>query len=92
MEIKKSSVVMSTSGRDKGNLFLVLETDDNFVYLVDGRVRRYEKPKRKNRRHLALYALGGHPICEKILAGERLTNPEIRRALAEICDSQHEEG
>ena len=60
---------MSTSGRDKGNLFLVLETDDNFVYLVDGRVRRYEKPKRKNRRHLALYALGGHPICEKILAG-----------------------
>ena len=36
MEIERGSLVYSISGRDKGNLFLVLKRDEEFVYLAKG--------------------------------------------------------
>lgn len=46
-------VVISKSGRDKGRWFLVTELlDDQFVHLVDGKLRRLAKPKRKKIIHL----------------------------------------
>lgn len=46
-------VVISKSGRDKGRWFLVKDlVDHQFVTLVDGKLRRLVKPKRKKIIHL----------------------------------------
>ena len=52
MEIGRGSLVYSIAGRDKGSLFLVLERDDDFAYLTDGKTRRCENPKKKKLKHI----------------------------------------
>ena len=52
MEIDKSSLVVSKAGRDQGQLFYVIDADEQYVYLADGKSRRLEKPKRKKRKHV----------------------------------------
>ncbi len=46
------NVVISKSGRDKGVFFVVVEICEGFVYLADGKLRKLEKPKKKNQKHL----------------------------------------
>ncbi len=53
MEIVKGCAVRSRAGRDKNRFFAVLELDDGFAYVADGNLRKLDKPKRKNLRHLA---------------------------------------
>ena len=52
MEVDKSSLVVSKAGRDQGQLFYVIDADEQYVYLADGKSRRLEKPKRKKRKHI----------------------------------------
>lgn len=52
MEIERGSLVYSIAGRDKGNLFLVLKRDGDFVYLADGNLRCAENPKKKKLKHV----------------------------------------
>ena len=52
MEIDRSSLIVSKAGRDKGQLFFVIDADEQYVYLADGKSRKLEKPKRKKRKQL----------------------------------------
>lgn len=82
MDVSKSHIISSLAGRDKGRLFIVVETETNFVYLVDGKLRKIEAPKKKQKKHVAFAAKLGEPLAGKILRGEKVLNSEIRRALA----------
>ena len=56
---------VSTAGRDKGRVFIIVDTpDDNFVMLADGLLRRLEKPKRKKLKHIKLLAIDPVAIPE----------------------------
>lgn len=84
MDIYPASVVKSTAGRDKGKLFVVTEKiDDLFVYISDGDLRPIIKPKKKKIKHLK--SLGFHIdfIKEKLENGNKITNSDIRKSLAE---------
>ncbi len=48
----KLYMARSITGRDKGNLYVVLGEDGNDVLLVDGIKRTMDRPKRKRRRHV----------------------------------------
>ena len=50
--MKKGMVVISKSGRDKGNFFVVIKSDDKCVYIADGKLRKIENLKKKNVKHL----------------------------------------
>lgn len=52
MEITVGMLVYSKAGRDKKNLFIVLEVIDNFAYIADGDKRKAETPKKKKLIHL----------------------------------------
>lgn len=85
MSLQKAQIVRSLAGHDAGGLFLVLETGEGCVYVVDGKRRRVEQPKRKNVRHVAPLGVT-HPIMETIRAGEPVRNRQIREALAAVSD------
>ena len=70
------------AGRDKGQLFFVIDTDDQFVYLADGKGRRLESPKRKKRRHVRKLPLYASRVAEKIRNGDKVLNSELRRELS----------
>ena len=82
MEIDKSSLVVSKAGRDQGQLFYVIDVDEQYVYLADGKSRRIEAPKRKKQKHVRFIAESAAPVAEKIRSKEKITNSELRKAIA----------
>lgn len=53
MKLKQFEIVMSTAGRDIGNIYIVKEiVDENYVNLIDGKAKTLTKPKLKKQKHL----------------------------------------
>jgi len=88
MEVDKSSLIVSKAGRDKGQLFYVIDTDEQYVYLADGKSRKLEKPKRKKRKHIEQIPRTESRIAEKIRNGEKVLNSELRKELASLGQKQ----
>lgn len=84
MEIKAGSVVRSTAGRDKGGLFIVMSVDDVYAYLADGDMRKTDRPKKKKLKHIQASEKSSEFIHNKLTAGQKVTNAELRKALAEM--------
>ena len=82
MEIARSDIVKSIAGRDKGKLFFVLDVEDEFFLLADGKTRKVENPKRKKRKHAVFAARFDCRVAEKIKSEDKITNSELRRTLA----------
>ena len=82
MDISKSDIVLSLAGRDKGKLFYVMDTEDNFVILADGKGRKLENPKRKKLKHVRRVSRTETRVATKILNGDKVLNSELRRDLA----------
>ena len=77
-----ADVVVSTAGRDAGSLFYVLEADDIWLTLVNGKDRTIEKPKRKKRKHTNKVLRSDTRVAEKLRNGDKVLNSELRRDLA----------
>jgi ribosomal protein L14E/L6E/L27E len=84
MDIARSDIVKATAGRDKGRLFFVMDVEGDFLLLADGKTRRLERPKRKKRKHVVFQARVDCRTSEKIRGGDRLTNSELRKTLAQL--------
>lgn len=82
--IQVSDLVRSKNGRDAGKAFFVVGTDGEMALIADGRARRLENPKRKKVKHLEFLAESTGRTAEKLRQGERVTNSEIRRAIADL--------
>ncbi|MBQ6987191.1 MAG: KOW domain-containing RNA-binding protein [Oscillibacter sp.] len=83
MDIEKSNIVRSRAGRDMGKLFVVLAVEGEYLLLADGKSRKLEAPKRKKRRHVEFVAADDDTrLSKKIRGEEKITNSELRRALA----------
>ena len=80
-----SDVVISTAGHDKGEIFYVVSTDDQFLYLANGKDRILDKPKRKKRRHVQKVLRSETRVAQKLASGDKVLNSELRRDLAYIA-------
>jgi len=92
MMIGIADVVISLNGRDGGKRLLVIGTEEGYSLLADGKGRRVEKPKRKKNKHLRVEDKVDEQIATKLLSGEKVTNNEIRRALAKYAADRCEAG
>ena len=79
-----ADVVLSTAGHDAGKLFYVLEADDTWLTLANGKDRTLEKPKRKKCKHVSKVLRAETRVAAKILAGDKVLNSELRKDLALI--------
>lgn len=85
ISLEPGQLVVSTAGRDRGKFYLVLEeTLDNKVYVVDGEIRKVANPKRKNKKHLRPCPDISSEFTEKLKAGLKITDLDVRKALKEI--------
>jgi ribosomal protein L14E/L6E/L27E len=82
MDITLGQVVYSKAGRDKDSFFLVVEYKQPFVYLVDGKLRRLENPKKKKEKHIHTTKYIDTGIRIKLELQDRLTNADIRKSLS----------
>ena len=81
-DLSIADVVVSTAGRDTGNLFYVIEADDVYLMLVNGKDRTIDKPKRKKRKHAQKVLRSETRVADKLKAGDKVLNSELRRDLA----------
>ena len=81
-DINISDVVVSTTGRDAGNWFYVINEDPVFLYLANGKDRTLEKPKRKKRKHVNKVLRSETRVAQKLASGDKVLNGELRRDLA----------
>ena len=72
---QKYQIVESVMGRDKQRLMAVVDTDEKFIYVCDGKYHPLDNPKRKNPRHLRKIGVN---ITESQLVSDRA----LRKALA----------
>lgn len=84
-----ANLVQATAGREEGKYFFVLETDGEYLLLADGKSRKAEAPKRKSRKHVRLIAESEGAVAEKIRSKEKITNSELRKAIAAFCGKEN---
>lgn len=82
MNIAKGDLILSLAGRDQGRLFFVLRLEGEYAFLVDGKLRKIENPKRKKQKHLQFAARIDSTVAERIRSGDKVLNSELRRDLA----------
>ena len=81
-DLSIADVVISTAGRDAGDLFYVIKTDDIYLLLVNGKDRTIDKPKKKKRKHARKVLRSETRVADKLRAGDKVLNSELRRDLA----------
>ncbi len=85
MDIMLGQVVYSKAGRDEGRIFIITGIiDDKYVFVSDGDLRRLENPKKKKIKHLDVTSVVIEAISDKLGTGVKITNADIRKALAEV--------
>ena len=75
MEYTVGQVVYSKSGHDKGKAFIVTEIEGEYLYLVDGKCRTIDKPKKKKLIHLQ------RTNYTELIDPDNLTNSQVRGIL-----------
>ena len=70
----------SKAGHDKDNIYVIFQEDDAYVYLVDGKSRTTDKPKKKNKKHIQIIK-SFRVESEK----EQLDDLNIKRVIKEYC-------
>ena len=50
------TIVKSIAGHDKNNLFVIINVENEYVYLVDGKCRPLSNPKKKKVKHIQYIA------------------------------------
>ena len=86
-DINISDVVVSTAGRDAGEWFYVIAEDPIYLFLANGKDRPLDKPKRKKRKHVQKVLRSETRVAEKLRAGDKVLNGELRRDLTFLCQN-----
>jgi large subunit ribosomal protein L14e len=90
LDITLGQVVYSRVGRDAGRKFIIFDIiDESYVLLADGDLRRIDKPKKKKLKHLEVTSNVIVALSEKIKNKLKVTNSDIRKALAEYENREH---
>ncbi len=84
-EINIGDIVLSEAGRDGGSFLVVIGREGNFAEIADGDLRKMDKLKKKNIKHLKHMETSSF-IKGKLENGERPTNAELRREIAEFSE------
>lgn len=81
MEVRKGMLAISKAGHDKGSWYVVLNIEETHAFLVNGKKRTIDYPKKKKLKHLQLVNEVPEILQEKLKTGETWTNEEVKRAL-----------
>ena len=81
MEYQIGQVVYSKSGHDKGDVQMITAVEGEYLFLVDGKRRKLEKPKRNKKMHVQLTTYIVESVAEKLQQGSSVLDAEIKKAL-----------
>lgn len=74
----------SIAGHDHNNIYVIIDADDEYVYLVDGKIRKVNNPKKKKLKHVQLIKRTDDTITGRINNNVALSNEDIKNAIKNI--------
>lgn len=69
----------SLAGHDRNQIYLIVRSDERFLYLANGTTKTLEAPKKKNRSHLQLIKKLPSEVTDCLL--HEITDTTIKRAI-----------
>ncbi len=69
----------SLRGHDKNEIYVVYREENDFVYLINGKTKTIEKPKRKKQRHIQIIKNLPEEIIEMV--SQELTNETAKKII-----------
>lgn len=87
----KIEFAKSLSGHDAGQIYLIADSDEKFVYLANGTTKPKSAPKKKSRKHIQV--INHLPGEVKECLVREVTDLTIKRAISLYCrikDRNHE--
>ncbi|MBQ7944181.1 MAG: KOW domain-containing RNA-binding protein [Lachnospiraceae bacterium] len=77
-------IAYSLAGHDKSRLYFIIEENETWVWLADGKVRTLDNPKRKNKKHIQIIK-NVDELMMKSIIDKTATNETIKRAIKLYC-------
>lgn len=75
---------ISLAGHDKGQMYVIINEDDEYFYLSDGALRPIQKTKKKKKKHVQPVKSGfNQTLFHKLQNGQLIYNEEIKFAIKE---------
>ena len=71
----------SKAGHDKTKLYIIINEDLEYVYLVDGDLKPLDKPKKKRKKHIQIINKVDEIIQNKLETKQIIYNEDIKRAI-----------
>ena len=71
----------SKAGHDKTKLYVIIKEDSEYVYLADGDLKPFEKPKKKSKKHIQIINRVDETIQNKLENRQIIYNEDIKRAI-----------
>ena len=81
MEWKKGMLAISKAGHDKDSWYVVLKIEGNYAYLVNGKTKTLDAPKKKKLMHLQPVNVIPELLQEKMDNGKQWINEDVKRVL-----------
>ena len=79
----KGMFAVSKAGHDKGKLYIIIEEENEYVYLADGRLKPVEAPKKKKKKHIQIIKTTDEKIALYIEEKKQISNEVVKRAVKE---------
>ena len=71
----------SKAGHDKEEIFIIINKEEEYVYLVDGKSRILDKPKKKKIKHIQVINQIDEELQRKLETNLILRDEDIKRAI-----------
>ena len=80
MKLLKGSVVIAEAGRDGGGHFAVIDFDEKYCLIADGKSRKLANPKRKNIKHVR--------VTNSMIDLNDITDKKLRKLMSEFREAE----
>ncbi|BCN32741.1 KOW domain-containing RNA-binding protein [Anaeromicropila herbilytica] len=74
-------LVKSKAGHDKDELFVIINIEEEYVYLVDGKYKTLQSPKKKNKKHIQYINYSDENLVSKLKGTNKVIDEDIKRAI-----------
>jgi len=75
------AMAKSLAGHDKDEIFVIIAEAGEYSFLVDGKNRLLEKPKRKNKKHIQIIHDREEQRRKSLIQEKKLTDVEIKKSI-----------
>lgn len=81
MEHENLRFCKSLAGHDKGTVYIIIKEENDYVYVVDGKYKKLQAPKRKNVKHIECVS-SIYSVFENVnIPNGKLRDEDIRKAI-----------